>query len=426
MSILQKWEEVLNHADLPKITDIHRRNVTAQLLENTAVDHAEQTAVLTEASVPVNATGAGISNFDPVMISLVRRAAPALVAYDIASVQPMTGPTGIVFAMRSRYTNQSGDEALFNEANTSFSSVVSGANTFGQKNVGTAPTGVVNTYNTGTAMSTAQAEALGSTGNAAFNEMAFSIEKITVEAKTRALAAGYTLEMAQDLKKVHGLDADAEISQILVGEILAEINRELLRTINITAVAGSASGVTTPGIYDLDTDSNGRWMVEKFKGLMFQLDREANKIAKDTRRGKGNYIICSSDVASAFAAAGMLSYTPNLDGNNNLNISDVGNTFAGILNGRYKVYIDPFTTGDYFTMGYKGTNSYDAGLIYAPYIPLQKMTAIEPGTFTPRMAYKTRYGMVANPFAQGTTVGSGALTANSNLYFRRTQVNNIS
>jgi hypothetical protein len=418
--LVTKWGDILNHPDLPKITDIHRRDVTAQLLENTYVDHMEQTGVLNEATqAPVNTQGAGIANFDPIMISLVRRAAPALIAYDIASVQPMTGPTGIVFAMRSRYTDQSGAEAGYNEANTSFSSVVSGANTIGNKTVGTVPTGDVNTYNTAFGMSTAQAEALGTTGNTAFAEMAFTLEKITVTAKTRALASGYTQETAQDLKKVHGLDADAEVSNMLVGEILSELNRELVRTINITATPGSQTGVTTPGTYDLDTDSNGRWMGEKFKGLIFHLSRESNKIARDTRRGKGNYVICSSDVASAFEAAGLLTYTPGLAGNN-LDVSDVGNTFAGILNGRYKVYIDPFTTGDYFTMGYKGTANYDAGLIYAPYIPLQKMTAIEPNTFTPRIGYKARYGMVANPFAQGITAGVGALTANSNLYFRRT------
>lgn len=425
-NLVKKWDAVLNHPDLPKINDIYRRNVTAQLLENTQSDAYEQAGILNEAvQAPVNTQGTGIANFDPIMISLVRRAAPALIAYDIASVQPMTGPTGVVFAMRSRYTDKSGAEALYNEANTAFSSVVSGANTFGQKNVGSTPTGVVNTYNTAFGMSTAQAEALGTTGNTAFAEMAFTLEKITVEAKTRALATGYTQETAQDLKKVHGLDADTELSNILVGEMLAELNRELVRTINITATPGSQAGTTTPGIYDLDTDSNGRWMGEKFKGMIFHLSRESNKIARDTRRGKGNYIICSSDVASAFEAAGMLTNTPGLS-TNNLEVSDVGNTFAGILNGRYKVYIDPFTNGDYFTMGYKGTEKYDAGLIYAPYVPLQKMTAIEPNTMTPRIAYKMRYGMVANPFAQGITAGLGALTPDSNLYFRRTLVTNLS
>lgn len=423
-TLLEKWDPILNHSDLGEIKDVHRRNVTAQLLENTQSEMAEQSSILNEAGgIPVNATGAGISNFDPILISLVRRAAPALVAYDIAGVQPMTGPTGVVFALRSRYGTQSGAEALYNEADTAYSSVVSGANTIGNKNSGTVPTGVVNTYNFAGGMSTAQAEAIGSTGNTAWNKMAFSIEKVTVTAQSRKLAADYTLEVAQDLKKVHGLDADSELSGILASEVLGEINRELLRTVNITAVPGSQSGVTNAGIYDLDTDSNGRWMVEKFKGLMFQLDREANAIAKDTRRGKGNFIICSSDVASAFAAAGMLSYPTGIDAN--LNVSDVGNTFAGILNGRYKVYIDPFTTGDYFTMGYKGADSYDVGLIYAPYVPLQKLQAVDPATMTPVIGYQTRYGMVANPFAEGTNQGLGRIAANTNKYYRRTLVSNL-
>jgi hypothetical protein len=425
-NLLQKWAPILNHPDIPAIRDIARRNATAQLLENTQSEISQAHQVLSEAGgIPVNTTGAGIANFDPILISLVRRAAPALIAYDIAGVQPMTGPTGIVFALRSRYGTQSGTEALYNEANTAFSSVVSGNTTIDQNQTGTVPTGNTSTYNTAGGMPTAQAEALGASGNTAWAQMAFSIEKVTVTAQSRKLASSYTLETAQDLKKVHGLDADAELSSILASEILAEINRELLRTINITAVAGSQSQVTTAGTYDLDTDSNGRWMVEKFKGLMFQLDREANQIAKDTRRGKGNFVICSSDVASAFAAAGLLSYTPNLDPNSNLQVTDVGNTFAGVLNGRYKVYIDPFTTGNYFTIGYKGADSYDVGLIYAPYVPLQKLQAVDPATLTPVIGYQTRYGLVANPFAEGTNQGLGRLAAQTNKYYRFTQVANL-
>lgn len=425
-ALLTKWNPILEHADMPKIGDLHRRNVTAQLLENTVQDMAEQQQILSEAPVPANnISGGGIATYDPIMISLVRRAAPALIAYDIAGVQPMTGPTGLIFAMRARYTNTTGAEALYQEANTEFSSVVSGANTFGQKHVGSTPTGVVNTYNRAGAMSTAQAEALGTTGNTGFAKMAFTIDKVTATAKSRALAADYTLELAQDLKKVHGLDAEAELSAILASEILAEINRELLGTINVIAVPGSQTEVTTPGTYDLDTDSNGRWMVEKFKGMIFQLDREANAIAKATRRGKGNFIICSSDVASAFAAAGLLSYTPNLDQNNGLNVTDVGNTFAGVLSGKFKVYIDPFAGANYFTMGYKGSNQYDAGLIYAPYIPLTQMKAVDPQTFDPAIGYKTRYAMVANPYAEGINIGAGALNPNTNVYYRRTLVSNL-
>lgn len=437
---MKKWNPVLDHSDLRPIKDSHRRQVTAQLLENTEKALRENAShsqfLLAEDSVPVNymggsssTHGAGnIDTFDPVLLSLVRRAAPNLIAYDIAGVQAMNGPTGLIFAMRSRYNSQTGNEAFYQEANTSFSSVVAGNTTLGQNNVGTAP-GVANNagaglYNTGSAMATAQAEALGTTGNSAFDQMAFSIEKVQVTAKSRALAAGYTMELAQDLKAIHGLEAETELTNMLSAEILTEINRELLRTINITAVPGSQVNTTTPGIFDLDTDSNGRWSVEKFKGLMFQLDREANRIAKDTRRGKGNIIICSSDVASALQAAGVLDYTPAIAGND-LAVDDTGSTFAGILNGKYKVYIDPYTTGDYFTMGYKGVSSWDAGIFYAPYVPLQMVRAVDPNSFNPKIGFKTRYAIAANPFAQGLTQGLGALVQDSNLYYRRTLVNNL-
>jgi hypothetical protein len=438
----KKWQPILEHEDLAPIKDSYRRSVTAQLLENTEralreeAAHGQSSNLLSEAS-PIHAnawgnssanagTGGNIDAFDPILISLVRRSMPNLMAYDIAGVQPMSGPTGLIFAMRSRYTNQTGAETFYNEVNTAFSSVVTGANTFGQKHVGQLPTGVVNTYNTGSGMSTAQLEALGTDSNTAFAEMAFSIEKVTVTAKGRALKAEYTMELAQDLKAVHGLDAETELSNILSTEILAEINREVVRTVNACAKQGSLTDVATPGIFDLDTDSNGRWSVEKFKGLMFQLEREANVIAKETRRGKGNIVICSADVASALQMAGVLDYTPALDRNNNMQIDDTGNTFAGVLNGRLKVYIDPYAIGgNYLTIGFKGTNPFDAGLFYCPYVPLQMVRAVDPNSFQPKIGFKTRYGMVANPYAEGLTEGSGALNPNSNVYYRRTIVNNL-
>jgi hypothetical protein len=450
--IQKKWAPILDHEGLAPIKDQTRRSTTAVVLENTVRSLREATAhgsyqTLSETSslTPQNAMGASsstasdgaIDTFDPVLISLVRRAMPNLIAYDIAGVQPMTGPTGLIFAMRSRYANQEGNETFYNEVNTAFSSVVSGANTLGQKHTGNSVGGgsipgdsnttglsAVNTYNTGSGMSRAQAEALGTDSNTAFPEMAFSIEKVMVEAKSRALKAEYTMELAQDLKAIHGLDAETELSNILSAEILAEINREVVRTINITAVAGSQVDTTTAGVFDLDTDSNGRWMVEKFKGLMFQLERESNIIAKQTRRGKGNIMICSSDVASALQMAGVLDYTPAL--NNSLQVDDTGNTFAGVLNGRIKVYIDPYAIGgNYLTIGYKGTSAFDAGLFYCPYVPLQMVRAVDQSTFQPKLGFKTRYGMVANPFAQGLTAGSGALTLNTNVYYRRTIVNNL-
>jgi len=458
--IQKKWAPILEHSELPTIRDAHRRSVTAVLLENTeralresAVHGQYQTLTETTSGGAFNGIGASsstagagpIDTFDPVLISLVRRAMPNLIAYDIAGTQPMTGPTGLIFAMRSKYGNSAalgntsaigntrlGSETFYNEVDSSFTSVTSGANSFGQKFVGTIPgdtntsiMSAVNGYNTGTGMSTAQAEVLGTDGNTAFAQMGFSIEKVTVTAKSRALKAEYTMELAQDLKAIHGLDAETELANILSAEIMAEINREVVRTINITAVTGAQDNTTTAGIFDLDTDSNGRWSVEKFKGLMFQLEREANAIARTTRRGKGNIVICSSDVASALQMAGVLDYAPALN-SNNLNVDDTGNTFAGVLNGRLKVYIDPYAIGgNYITIGYKGSSAFDAGLFYCPYVPLQMVRAVDQSTFQPKIGFKTRYGMVANPFAQGLTVGSGALTFNSNLYYRRVIVTNL-
>ena len=449
--IQNKWAPVLDHDALGKIRDSHRRSVTATLLENTEKALTEAAAhgqyqTLTEGGIPVNFMGGssstagsgGIDTFDPVLISLVRRAMPNLIAYDICGVQPMTGPTGLIFAMRSRYSNQTGDETFYNEVNTAFSTVASGANTFGNKFVGsipgatnTSPLTAVNTYNTGAGMSRAQGEALGTTGNTAFPEMAFTIEKISVTANTRALKAEYTMELAQDLKAIHGLDAETELANILSAEILAEINREVVRTIYRSATAGAQYGVTTAGTFDLDTDSNGRWSVEKFKGLVFQIEREANAIAKATRRGKGNTLIVSSDVASALAMAGVLDYTPALQAN--LNVDDTGNTFAGMLHGRIKVYIDPYFGGssngdELCTVGYKGTSPYDAGLFYCPYVPLQMVRAIGQDTFQPKIGFKTRYGMVANPFATSNgdgVVGDRNTSGQGNIYYRIFRVRNL-
>ena len=437
----KKWQPVLEHPDLPKITDTYKRAVTATILENQERASKEDAAFLNEAA-PTNATGAAISNWDPILISLVRRAMPNLIAYDIAGVQPMTGPTGLIFAMRSRYTSQLGGEAFFDEADSDFS----GRNDAGSSVDGFSSTahsgsnpavlndGTPGTFTKGTAMTTAKAEALGDAAGNAFAEMAFSIEKSTVTAKSRALKAEYTMELAQDLKAIHGLDAETELANILSAEILAEINREVVRTIYINAEKGAQTGnVTNGGIFDLDTDSNGRWSVERFKGLMFQLERDANRIAQRTRRGKGNIIICSADVASALQMAGVLDYTPAL--NNNLNVDDTGNTFAGVLNGRFKVYIDPYsansTAKQYYVVGYKGTSPYDAGIFYCPYVPLQMVRAVGQDTFQPKIGFKTRYGLVANPFAE-TGAQSGAATAvndagsaNSNRYYQRVQVANL-
>src|SRR6056300_395507 len=442
----KKWQPVLEHPDLPKIGDSYRRAVTATILENQERAMKEDAAFLAEAA-PTNSTGASISNWDPILISLVRRAMPNLIAYDIAGVQPMTGPTGLIFSMRSRYDTQSGTEALFDEADTDFS----GRNKAGSSVDGfssTAHSGtnpeVLNdspagTYTTGTAMTTAAAEALGDASGNSFAEMAFSIEKSTVTAKSRALKAEYTMELAQDLKAIHGLDAETELANILSAEILAEINREVVRTIYSVAEVGAADNdnshaainTTTAGIFDLDTDSNGRWSVERFKGLMFQLERDANTIAQRTRRGKGNMIICSSDVASALQMAGVLDYTPAL--NNNLNVDDTGNTFAGVLNGKYRVYIDPYaansSASQYFVVGYKGTSPYDAGIFYCPYVPLQMVRAVGQDTFQPKIGFKTRYGLVANPFAgagaSDAITADGLTAANANRYYRKVKIANL-
>jgi len=418
----EKWQPVLEHNDLPEIKDSYKKAVTTVILENQEKALREDSNFLSEAA-PTNATGGNVDNWDPIMISLVRRSMPNLIAYDIAGVQPMTGPTGLIFAMRSRYTNQTGTENHYAEPDSDFS----GAGTQAGTNPAVLNDGSPGTYTGGTGMTTAAAEAKGDASNNHFAEMSFSIEKQTVTAKSRALKAEYTMELAQDLKAIHGLDAETELANILSAEILAEINREIVRTVYVTAKPGAQTDTATTGVFDMDVDSNGRWSVEKFKGLMFQVEREANAIAQQTRRGKGNMIICSSDVASALQMAGQLDYTPAL--NNNLNVDDSGSTFAGVLNGRFKVYIDPYAAnGDakqYFTVGYKGTSPYDAGLFYCPYVPLQMVRAVGENTFQPKIGFKTRYGLTANPFAGGATVRGGALTANDNVYYRRVQVTNI-
>ena len=414
--IEKKWEPVLKHESLAPIADPYRRAVTAVILENQEKAMREERGILHEAT-HANATGASIDNYDPILISLVRRSLPNLMAYDVAGVQPMTGPTGLIFAMRSHYTSQSGDEALFNEADTDFS----GAGTHAGSNP------VDGAYTTGTGVSTSTAEGFGD--STALAQVAFSIDKTTVTAKSRALKAEYTIELAQDLKAIHGLDAESELSNILSQEILAEINREVIRTIYKVAKPGAAS-TATAGTFDLDVDSNGRWSVERFKGLLFNIERDANAIAQDTRRGKGNFIICSSDVASALAMAGVLDYTPALS--TNLNVDDTGNTFAGILNGRYKVYVDPYSanTGaasQFYVVGYKGTSPYDAGIFYCPYVPLQMVRAIDPSTFQPKIGFKTRYGMIANPYVTQSngTVDADTFTAARNQYYRKVKVTNL-
>ena len=453
----EKWKPLLDYDGLDPIKDQHKRMVTAQLLENQETAIREEREFLSE-DVPTNSTGSSgtniglsgnatgaIKGFDPVLISLIRRSMPNLVAYDLAGVQPMTGPTGLIFAMRSRFTSQTGTEALFNEADTSFSGQNEGLDLtngmtgqavgFGTTG-GTQPTnpGLLNpegsqvggTYPVGQGMRTDDAEDLGTSGDN-FNEMAFSIEKVTVTAKSRALKAEYSLELAQDLKAIHGLNAEAELANILSTEILAEINREVIRTIYKVAKSGAQANVASLGTFDLDTDSNGRWSVEKFKGLIFQMERDANAIAQETRRGKGNMILCSADVASALTMAGVLDYTPAL--NANLNVDDTGNTFAGVLQGKYRVYIDPYSANvsdtQYYVVGYKGSSPYDAGLFYCPYVPLQMVRAVGENTFQPKIGFKTRYGMVANPFAEGLTQGLGRIKANANRYYRRVKVLNL-
>ena len=432
--LIEKWGPVLEHESAPEIKDRYKRAVTARLLENQEVALRQEAAhaqgnMISEAA-PANATGSNISNFDPVLISLVRRAMPNLIAYDICGVQPMTGPTGLIFAMKSKYSTQGGTEALFNEADTDFSGTgthqaeptglggVTDADTDGTI---ADETDTISTFGSG--LDTADAERLGrgQTGDGSFGEMAFSIEKATVEAKSRALKAEYTMELAQDLKAIHGLDAEGELANILSSEILAEINREVVRTILTKAKIGALqSSTAVSGIFDVATDSDGRWMVEKFKGLIMQLEREANVIAKETRRGKGNFVIVSSDVASALAAAGHMDYSPALS--TDLNVDDTGNTFAGVLNGKLKVYIDPYATVDFACVGYRGSNPYDAGLFYCPYVPLTMVKAVGESDFQPRIGFKTRYGMQQNPFVGNA---SGAGTDRANPYFRIFRIDDI-
>ena len=456
-ALQEKWAPLLDYEGLDNIKDPHRRMVTAVLLENQEQALREEKEFLSEAA-PTNSVGNGgytssggqtVAGFDPVLISLIRRSMPNLVAYDLAGVQPMNGPTGLIFAMRSRYNTQDGAEALFNEADTAFSSGNQNAaglpNGFSGPTVGFGTTGpgsaqssdpsAINpsntarqlAYSTGQGMRTDDAEALGDASGNHFNEMAFSIEKVTVTAKSRALKAEYSLELAQDLKAIHGLNAEAELANILSTEILAEINREIIRTIYKVAESGAQNNTATAGKFDLDVDSNGRWSVEKFKGLIFQIERDANAIAQRTRRGKGNIVMCSADVASALTMAGVLDYTPAL--NANLNVDDTGNTFAGVLGGKFKLYIDPYSSNvsdnQYYVAGYKGSSPYDAGLFYCPYVPLQMVRAVGQDTFQPKIGFKTRYGLVANPFAEGTTQGEGSLTANANRYYRRSLVDNL-
>jgi len=463
----EKWAPILDYSGLDQIKDSHRRSVTAILLENQERELREERDFLYEApSMGTGSSGSGAgfggsaqgvsgsptAGFDPVLISLIRRSMPNLIAYDLCGVQPMNGPTGLIFAMRSRYSNQtSGTEAFYGESNSAFSgqdagfdvttgftgasvgmgtttqggnnpSILSGSNQASNAGVGD------DQYNVGQGMRTDSSEALGDAAGNNFNEMAFSIEKVTVTAKSRALKAEYSLELAQDLKAIHGLNAEAELANILSTEILAEINREIIRTVYKIAKPGAQSNTATAGTFDLDVDSNGRWSVEKFKGLIFQIERDANAIAQQTRRGKGNMILCSADVASALAMAGVLDYTPAL--NANLNVDDTGNTFAGVLQGKYKVYIDPYSANvaaanQFYVVGYKGSSPYDAGLFYCPYVPLQMVRAVGENTFQPKIGFKTRYGIVANPFAEGTSQGLGALNTNANTYYRRVKVANL-
>jgi len=434
-ALVEKWTPILDHESFSPINDQHRKAVTATILENTERALAEtgdlsanMTSLLSEAPAndagtggfsasvsPGNAAAGPTAGYDPILISLVRRAIPNLIAYDICGVQPMTGPTGLIFAMRAKYGSQGGAEAMYNEADTDFSGTGAHANTL--------PNANTQLITTGTGMTTAAAEALGDGQGTNFAEMAFSIEKVTVSAKTRALKAEYTTELAQDLRAVHGLDAETELANILQSEILTEINREVVRTIYSTAFPG-ATGTAVPGTFDLDVDANGRWSVEKFKGLMFQIEQEANAIAKGTRRGKGNIVICSSDVASALQMAGVLDYAPALN-SNSLEVDDTGNTFAGVLNGRFRVYVDPFAGANYLVVGYKGSSAFDAGLFYCPYVPLQMVRAVGENSFQPKIGFKTRYGMVANPFAHGTAQGLGALTSDLNQYYRKVIVSNL-
>ena len=439
----EKWQPVLEHPDLPEISDPYKRAVTTLILENQEKALREDRGFLGE-TAPVNSTGGGqFDTWDPILISLVRRAMPNLIAYDVCGVQPMTGPTGLIFAMRSSFLSQDGAEALVDEAmpGQTGASNQNSAGDIGGGDVGSGETNPsvlndspVGTYTSATGMTTAQAEALGDSSDNGFAQMAFSIEKSTVTAVSRALKAEYTMELAQDLKAIHGLDAETELSNILSSEILAEINREVIRSLYVTAVKGAQVNTTTAGIFDLDTDSNGRWSVEKFKGLMFAIERDANAIGQQTRRGKGNMVICSADVASALQMAGVLDYTPALS--NNLNVDDTTTTFAGVMNGRYKVYVDPYaanvSASQYYVVGYKGTSPYDAGFFYCPYVPLQMVRAVGESSFQPKIGFKTRYGLAANPFAAAGAVAAGdtvntdaSLDANTNAWYRRVKVSNL-
>ena len=436
-NLQEKWQPVLEHPDLGVINDPYRRAVTTVILENQEKALREDRSFLNEAA-PANSTGTNVDNWEPILISLVRRAMPNLIAYDICGVQPMTGPTGLIFAMRSRSVSQTGAEALVNEADSGLSNDDAAGDLTSSAMTGSNPATLNDSPSAGTylspgGMTTAQGEALGDAAANAFAEMAFSIEKQTVTAKSRALKAEYSMELAQDLKAIHGLDAETELANILSAEILAEINREVVRTIYIVAKKGAEINTTTAGIFDLDTDSNGRWSVEKFKGLLFAIERDANAVGQQTRRGKGNIIICSADVASALQMAGVLDYTPAL--NSNLNVDDTANTFAGTLNGRYKVYVDPYAANvaasQYYVVGYRGSSPYDAGIFYCPYVPLQMVRAVGEDTFQPKIGFKTRYGITGNPYASGvlasgTAAGDvGALDANDNVYYRRVKVTNL-
>ena len=465
--LTEKWAPVLSHESSPGIKDNYKKAVTAVLLENQERFLREERGMLNEVAVNAlgastvspansalgNANTAGLAGFDPVLIRLIRRSMPNLVAYDICGVQPMSGPTGLIFAMRSRYENQAGEEALFNEADTGFSTggdstkgdyavragdgtSAGGGSTSDGNNPSLLNDASAGTYEVASGMSRESLETMGESGNL-FREMSFSIEKTSVTAKSRALKAEYTLELAQDLKAIHGLDAEQELANILSSEVLAEINREVVRRVYSVAKKGAANNVANAGIFDLDVDSNGRWSVEKFKGLLYQVERDANAIAQETRRGKGNFLMCSADVASALAMAGVLDYSSGLTGAGGPSIGDVddtGNLLVGTINGRIKVYVDPYAANlsdkHYYVVGYKGTSPYDAGLFYCPYVPLQMVRSIDPETFQPKIGFKTRYGMVSNPFvttngAYNGTPDGETLSANANMYYRRVQVTNL-
>jgi hypothetical protein len=429
--LMEKWSGVINHADQPEIKDNYRKQVTAILLENQEQAMREEKIQLNEAA-PTNATG-NVDKYDPVLIGLVRRAMPQLIAYDLCGVQPMNLPTGLVFALKSRYGSDmtTGAEALYQEANSAFSGAYT-TNPGDGTQVGSSPVDGTNGlspwdstpgFTKGAPMTADVGEGLVPA------QMGFTIEKHTVTAKSRALKAEYSIELAQDLKAVHGLDAESELSNILSKEITAEINREVIRTIYTIAQPGADYGVTTPGTFDLDTDANGRWSVERFKGMLFQIERDANRIAQITRRGRGNMILCSADVASALAMAGMLDYAPAISAN--LSVDDASTTFAGVLNGKYKVYVDPYMANgsvqQYYLVGYKGSSPYDAGMFYCPYVPLQMLRAVDPNTFQPKIGFKTRYGMIGNPLAgaDSDSAGNVGMAAGKNGYYRLTKVANL-